>query len=428
MNIKKRSSNNNLYAYLIKHAENKYAIELLQYEINNRVYHYGKHFSSSWEKTPNLKENIKNYLAVVYKKIKYKKCKNSSNLVLSNAYFSINDILSQNNYKVIIPWWNLKKNGFYLKDQPFLKLFSEIEKTLKTSGIDEILSKEFLEKVIKFKELASEVIVKNKIKAGFFSYDLGFFERVFIDALKECGVPSFIFLHGLPNRYNNIDDNRADYLIVWGPKMKQNYIDSGVNAEKIIVSGHPIYSQITHKNLLFSLDKILVISKPTHGTPPISDNIFLSDRGNSILYLQKVERTLKSLGVKNVKLRLHPSENKDWYKTNINTSFFSLDNANLYSSINSSTLLIGPSTTVILDSIYCGVNYLIFEPLEKGFTLMNYPTCSPFNGDDDKIPVAKNESEFKELLNKKKSIDASVIHDYVNSEFDFSEVIKKIGM
>ena len=59
---------------------------------------------------------------------------------------------------------------------------------------------------------------------------------------------------------------------------------------------------------------------------------------------------------------------------------------------------------------------------------MNYPNCSPFNGDDDKIPVAKNESEFKEMLIKKKGIDPSVLHEYVNSDFDFSEVIKKIGM
>lgn len=426
MNYHKRSSNYNLYSHLFEKSADQYVIELLQYEINKRIYYYGDHYINSWETKPKSITRLKEYFARFYKKIKVKSFKSSSNLVISNAYFSINDILTNHNFEVVIPWWSLKKTGFYLKDKEFLKLYNDIEKILREEAIHSIVSDDFLEKVKSLRALASDVVQKNKIKAGFFANDLGFFERVFIDALKENGIPSFIFLHGLPGRYNSIDDNRADYLLVWGEKIKQNYIDAGVNSNKIVVTGHPSYKRIKKRELSFSLESILVISKPNNGTPAISDNIFLSDRGNSILYLERVGSILKSLGVRNVRLRLHPSENVAWYAKNIDSSLFTIDNSPLYESISKSTLVIGPSSTVILDSVYSGVNYLVFEPSDEGFSLMNYPIVSPFNGKDLKIPVASNEEDFIRLIKQKTAIDPTVFHDYIAPEFNFSEVMKII--
>ena len=67
-------------------------------------------------------------------------------------------------------------------------------------------------------------------------------ERMAIDAGKEMGIPTVVFLHGLPARYNKIDDNRANYLCVWGEGIKEQYINVGVDPDKILITGHPSFS------------------------------------------------------------------------------------------------------------------------------------------------------------------------------------------
>ncbi len=424
----KENNKLNLYEYLYGSSTDPYLIELLQYEINKRIYYYGNHYVNSWETTETKTSRVRTVLIDLYKKYNMKSFDNSVNLVLSNSYFSINEELQNQNLRVIIPWWNLKKTGFYLKDKNFIKLFNEISITLKRGSINEIISQKFQDKINIFIRLTKNLIRSNNFKAGFFANDLGFFERIFIDIFKEQNIPTFIFLHGLPGRYNSIDDNRADYLVVWGEKIKENYISAGVSPEKIIVSGHPSYNQIKKDKLKFSLENILVISKPNNGTPAISDNILLSDRGNSLLYLELLKSTLLSLNIKQVKLRLHPSENKQWYLKNIDTFFYSLDEDSLPSSLKKASLVIGPTSTVILDAIYIGVNYLIFEPSVNGYSLMNYPIVPPFNGDERKIPVAKNKKELSYLIENTITIDNSVFNEYIAPKFDFSEVYKKIGL
>lgn len=403
-------------------------VELLQYEINKRIYYYGDNFSNSWEKVSFQKTGAKQIIERHYKMLKSKPLKESTNLVLSNAYFTVNDELRKSNYEVVIPWWNLKKNGLYLRNYSFLRLFQEISQTLNKAGIQELISKDFLKKILSFIDEGNALIAKHSFRAGFFSNDMGFYERAFIDIFKHQNIPTFIFLHGLPARYNHIDDNRADYLIVWGEKIKESYIKAGVGKNKIIVSGHPNYSNIKTNKLKFSLENILVISKPAHGSPSSirNDTTMPNDRGNCLLYLNLVQETLVSCGVNNVKLRLHPSENPQWYYKNIDSNFYTLDTDSITNSLEASSLVIGPTSTVLLEAIYSGVNYLIFEPSADDKDLINCPLVSPFDGTDDKIPVAKNQDELKHIIDSKSCVDISVFKDYIAPEFNLSEVYQKI--
>ena len=283
---------NNLYEYLHSNSINPYIIELLEYVINHRVYHFGNNYINSWE-NQNLKKNrIKNFLILLYKKIKSKTFKSSTNLILSNAYFTVNDEIENNGFKIVIPWWAFKKTGFYLKDNKFVDLFEKIHNIIRHGGVNNLININTINIIIEFKKEAKSLIKSNNFKAAIFSNDLDFFERLFIDVFKELNIPTFIFLHGLPGRYNNIDDNRADYLIVWGNKIKENYIKAGVDSKKIIVTGHPYYNNLKIKKPQFNLRNILVISKTMNGTPSISDNIILSDRGNCLLYLEIVKKNL----------------------------------------------------------------------------------------------------------------------------------------
>lgn len=72
-----------------------------------------------------------------------------------------------------------------------------------------------------------------------FANDMTAINRIAISACKNVGVKSMIYLHGLPaGSYNAIDNNRADYLCVWGDRMKELCVNAGVNANKVIVMGN----------------------------------------------------------------------------------------------------------------------------------------------------------------------------------------------
>ena len=56
----------------------------------------------------------------------------------------------------------------------------------------------------------------------FLSNDMTAINRIAISACKNVGVKSMIYLHGLPaGSYNAIDNNRADYLCVWGDRIER---------------------------------------------------------------------------------------------------------------------------------------------------------------------------------------------------------------
>ncbi|MFN4152659.1 MAG: hypothetical protein ACK4IX_17080, partial [Candidatus Sericytochromatia bacterium] len=257
------------------------------------------------------------------------------------------------------------------------------------------------------------------VKALFLAQDMNFFQKIIIKAFKENNKKSFIFLHGLPARYNNIDDNRTDYLLVWGDKIKENYINKGVDKNKIFSVGHPLYQKYERKNLRFSLDNILVITKSLPGAPISSDEeLLFQDRSRILLYLYSIQNTLSKFGVNNVRLRVHPSENINWYMKYVDKKFYTPDYNNLKESIEKSTLLIGPMSTLLLESIYYGVNYLLYEPNYEGYSLLNEKIVEPFDGSDKNIPVAKNEDELYEILKERVLVNPDCFHDYIKTPFD----------
>jgi hypothetical protein len=416
--------NINYYQSCKDNLKEKYIIELLEHEINHRVYFFGKQFSSPWGNKIKLKNII---IKAVYRVLHTKKFNSDIPLIFSSAPNNFNNKLKDKQYKIVNSWWSLRKGKYLKVDVNYKKEYNKIFNQIKSSGLHDLTSSKFLNEIKLFKEKSKILISSKNFKAAFFSNDLGFFERLFIDIFKELGIPTFIFLHGLPARYNNIDDNRADYLIVWGKKIKENYFLNGVSRDKIIISGHPNFKLKKFLDLKFDLSKILVLSKAMAGSPISSNNIILSDRGNCLLYLNTIKSVLSTFGVEHVNLRLHPSENELWYSKNIDTDFFNFKNSNsLNNVLNSSTLVIGPTSTVALESLYNDRNYLIFEPQNNGLDILNYPVVDPFNSNNSKILVAKNEVDLKILIQEKHCVTKEFLNDYVESIFDLTEVFNKI--
>ena len=417
-----------LVDYLSEHSDlNKDLLDILKYNLNEHIYYYGEHFKySKEEKTSYISidfHNIAKRLYVLFQisKSNINKKDRNKKLVLSNAYFSLQDELIKLDYDVYCPSWSVSKKTKVLGTPEIFRLGETIKTKLKSQDVKNLLTTDFF---IDIKHLKNEIKIcmeRANVKAMFVPNDISFFENLSVQICNELEIPSFIFLHGFPCRYNKIDENRTQYLIVWGEKIKESYVKAGIREDKIFVSGHPYYKYHSAKRLQFSKENILIITKSVNGSQ-YSDKIRLSDRGNLILYLFSIENVLKRQGITSVRFRPHPSENAIWYLQYLNSDFFKLDNLPLNLSIKQTSLVIGPTSSVLFESLFFGVNYIVYEPNNNNLDLINFDIVPPFDGSDPKIPVAKNEEELEYILRNKILVDPTCFNDYISTPFDLSFV------
>lgn len=393
--------------------------ESLRYEFDRRIYHYGSHFNGEYSTQSYLKIVKQRWYekarAFVRRGMKLKKVD-----IQSNAYLVLNNELIQTGYSVILPPWRgeVLSDSFYV-----LKKVRSLENFFLKNEFNDILSKECMALVE-----ATEAGLRayyNRIRALIVPYDIVFFENLSIKLFREAGKPSFVFLHGLPGRYNSIDDQRADHLLVWGSAIKDHYVRAGGNPEKIHVVGRPGMPADPRPLRTASFDNVLVLTKSIPGAQPITGETHLSDRGNLIVYLYMVQDALRSLGVRQARFRPHPSENGRWYLNYIDNSFYRLDTTPLQDSLESSTLVIGPTTTVFLDALYAGREYCVFEPSDDGIDLINYSLVPPFDGSDPRVPVATDVDSLRSNLREGRHADQAVLDDYITRPFDLS-ILKTI--
>lgn len=401
----------------------------LRYELDKHLHYYGDHFKFPHEihgnENRNLFRTYAKYLYSLYKIVQNRKLKSQENIILSNSYFSVNKELKNIGYQVFCPSWQMSPDRNILSSLDLFFRSEKIKSKFRNSNFTDLLKDDFSNEIDQFEEILTRFFISRKIKSLFVPNDSSFFENMSIRICKQIGIPSFIFLHGLPGNYNNIDGNLTDYSIVWGRKIKENFINVGVDSSKIFISGHPYYKQKKLTHLKFSFDNILVLTKTIVGAQH-RNGVLLGDRGNLILYLYSVEKILKRLGVKSVRLKPHPSENENWYLKFINNDFYKFEGDNLQQSIQKSTLIIGPTSTVFIESLYYGVNYVVYEPSLSNIDLVNRPLAQPFDGTDSKIPVSKDEAELEYILKNKIMVDPTCFNDYITTPFDISFVKKLI--
>jgi len=397
----------------------------IRYELDKYLHYYGDHYKYPHEfqgkKSESLLRIYIKRLFVLYKILQNRKSKAIGEMILSNAYFSVNEELKNLGYQVFCPSWRMVNDRNVLSSFNLFLRSEKIKSKFSNSNFNELLKEDFITEINEFEEELTLLLRKRKIKSLFVPNDVSFFENLSLQICKRLGIPTFIFLHGLPGRYNQIDEHRSDYLIVWGEKIKENYIKTGMNPDKIFVSGHPYYKKLEFSKLRYSFNNVLVLTKSIVGAHH-SDGVILGDRGNLILYLYSIEKILKGLGIKSVRFRPHPSENKDWYLKFINNDFYKLDIGNLQQSIKNSSLIIGPTSTVFLESLYYGVNYVVYEPSLNKTDIFNCQLVAPFDGTDSRIPVARNEDQLEHMLKNKIKIDINCFKDYISTPFDISFV------
>jgi hypothetical protein len=406
--------------------ESSELLKLIKFNISAKVYNYGDHFIGS-KKPKKISLFIKWFIYYIYGRlINYKRGKLSSikNIGLSSTYNNFDKKLEQEGFYADRMSHSLKKGrrtagSFSLSFNMFI-----IQQDFIYKNYNYLISPKFLLKIKKYQIQIEELILKNKYRYLLVPNDIDFFSAIYIKAFKKFGKPTFIIAHGgMPSIYDKIMDNQTDYVTMWGKKQVDAYVKMGYDKNKFFITGHPFYN-MPPKSLKFNFDDILVITKSINGVCPL-DQPHLEDRGNIIMYLYAIQNTLLRLGIKKVKLRPHPSENRKWYMSFLDKNFFSLDKLSLNESLNKSTLVIGPTSTTIIDAMAHSVNYTIFEPTVEGKLITGFPVNPPLDGSDPRIPIARNEEGLLEILQNRKCIDISVYKEFADPNFDIS-FMKKI--
>ena len=395
-------------------------IDSLKFELDKRIYYYGAQFAYPAERSSLARRlgDVKSAIKETIQPLKRSRVRaGGAAKISSNAYFSFNAALSEQGFGVMPAPWNMLRGE--LGDAALYGRIKRARSVLDTGDFKDLIGAEFAADVKELKAGLADYYRRMGTAALIVPYDLPFFERLAIKIFKELKRPSFISLHGLPGRYNSLDDNRTDHLLVWGDKIKEYYSRVGIPPEKIHVTGHPSYRTLTVNAPRFSSDRILVVSKSMAGAQHSAEEI-LSDRGNSVLYLYSLQRALKKAGVRQARLRLHPSESARWYGRFLDEKFFVPDKAPLPVSLAKASLVIGPTSTVFLESLLAGVNYLVYEPAINGLDTVNYPVVPPFDGTERGIPAARTEEELEKMLRDKTCVDPAVIGGYIKTPFDIS--------
>lgn len=414
--------NNYLIKYLIESADNDLAkkyIDFFKIELDWHIYNDENHISKIYHrrKKVDVKKQFINLLQYIYTISAGSNFKPSAdNKILSTVYFSQPGLLTDLGFNLYSPVWHPlgKKNIF--GDMKTLQWYIQVQEYIRSRDFHSFLDAKFHLKLENFQEYLMSQYQKQDFRALFLYTDQYFYSKYSIDIFKKMQRPSFIFSHGLPGVYSKNVDSRSNYLLVWGEKIKENYLKAGFEKSKVKVVGHPKYKNLPKAQELKSdLSDVLII--------PVSssiyhqheyDDIVLTDKSMAVLYLYQVQSVLKKLGVKKARYRVHPSTNKQWIHAFLDQDFYIQDTGTLDTSLSKSSLVIGSTSTVLLEALIKGVNYVLFEPLDElGNNMTNYKPVPPFDGSEKKVMVANNELELEKMLKANVITDYSVVHDYI---------------
>lgn len=263
----------------------------------------------------------------------------------------------------------------------------------------------------------------------FVGNDEYFICKLFIDAFKDMGIPTFNWCHGIDCALGV--PKRVDYQLVWGRGVKENLVNAGGDPSSIIVSGNINYFNVPD-NTVFrnSLDDVLVLTSATVANirHTWDSNSFVQwDRSQLILYIFSVEKVLKSVGVKHARLRPHPINNKLWVDKFIDTDFYIMDTDSLSTSFKKATLAIGPTSSTFIEALRAGLTYLVYEPVDNaGKTLIGGLLRPPFDGSDENLKVAFTEDQLKDMIEAGYSCNKTIMDKYI-VPFNIDSFVQKLG-
>lgn len=262
----------------------------------------------------------------------------------------------------------------------------------------------------------------------FVGNDEYFLCKLFIDAFKGINIPTYNWTHGFP--CSSSIHERVDFQLVWGQGIKDYLVKAGKDKDSIIVSGNIHYFDVpTHTDFRNSLDDILVLTSVSVANLRHTWDYTTFenwDRSLLITYIYSVEKVLKGLGIKHARLRPHPINNYPWIEKFIDTDFYEIDTLSLNDSLDRATLAIGPTSSTFVESMRKGLTYLVYEPGDGHKSMIGLKLEPPFDGSDQDLRVAFNETQLEELIKCHYSCNQNILDKYI-IPFDFASFKHTLG-
>lgn len=402
-------------------------MDLLEFNYHYRLYRYGEHNRINQENWfSSKKEYLKDYVRelMCFKKAlsgkKNPQIEGGKN-ILSSAYFGVNQYLRELGYNTFDGPWRVNGSEHFVEDLGYIASYYSFQRKIAKLSFQELISEGGECAIKEIVDKTSRMLQKCKIDAFIANSTHTYSNRIPLKAAKKVGIPTFVFLHGIPFPFYYEEPERTDYMIVWSEKIKDNFVKmTNFPANRIFVSGHPLYSKLEYDSFRFSFENVLVIS-------PSCEAERSQDRGNMVWFLYQIERALKKVGAKYARFRPHPHEDPNWYLKFINRDFFKIDTRPIGTALKESSLVVGTISTVVLEALYFGVNYVLFDPLdERGINIYGHKPVPPFDGSDNYLPVARTINELEELLKDKTQVDKRLFEEYIQIPFDISFIKKMI--
>ncbi|MBD5331389.1 MAG: hypothetical protein HDR77_11460 [Bacteroides sp.] len=393
-------------------------VDYFKVELDWFIYNYGDHISPTHKRKPkqSLKTSIYKLFQYYYPSNPIQKENSQQKRILSSLYYGTETLeeLGFKTYSSIfqpVGWKDI------IKDRTTTNLQKRIKSIIKSGKFTDLFNPSLFQELELNKNRLIEIYRNYDLRGLLLFTDQYFESKYLIDIFRQLDRPSFIFSHGLPGIYSPDVDHRSDYLMVWGEKIKENYIHlTGMDSEKIKVVGNAKYPEIPKNlGLRSSLDDVLVI--------PISSVLWhqhewglpqLVDRSMTILYLYQVQQVLQKLGVKTARFRPHPSIDSEWVFGFLDKKFYKPDPLPLQESFNRSSLVIGATSTTFLESLLNGVNYIIYEPTDaNGCDLLRSKKVPPFDGSVPGLEIANTPDELTYLIQSHYQSDPKVLDGYL---------------
>ena len=438
--IETRSMDKYILKYLFDNASNSDVRRMYDYlknTVDYRFYSQGRHFTHSWDRyrTQNISmqnkpkwkrvfNKYKSYVQNLISKRRTGKPIVKRQLTLSTDTYNVLSIVNlpfesrEALQKCGINCIYLNMNGEIEYDLPAAIAMSQYYRSIQHMTFAELISDENINKLeVLYDDLAKELSLY-AFDAVFVRSSELFFEKIFIDIFKSHNKPSITLLHGLPAFYTKATESRAEYLSVWGDKIRDAFIKVGYDPDKVIVAGNYKYATILPvKELRCSKEDVLVLTTETFEDSQHEweyEKFSTHDRSLLITFIYSVEHVLKQNGITHARLRPHPHVNKDWLKEYIDLDFYTLDNDNMLSSLQKATMCIGPTSSTMIESLMSGVSYMVYEPCDGQHTLAGDVLVPPFNKEYKNFKKAYNEEELSQLIQSRYVPDANMLlHDFL---------------
>lgn len=394
----------------------------LKYAIERHLYHYGRQFRYGYEGGMGQTRSPQEALAILERIVpeifriesdprwieRAVEPYRGKRILFNNTYINrgigtanhqriYGDFLERAGWTQVPPPWSdpSSPNEEWLRLREILALFESTQ----DAAFELLVHPEYQGILARIEAILESLYATAPLQGLIAPYAETLFERASLRLFNKLGKVSMVAMHSaLPGVISPEMLGPARHIVVWGDAAADSFAASGVDRARIVVSGHPLLDKLPRPVPQPDFADCLVLSRSQFGAP-IGDHPIHQNRGELVQYLDEVERVLKRLGVRKARLRPHPSESPAWYREFADARFYTIDEEPLDASLARAGVVIGATTSVLLDAHVAGKPYVVYEPREMvhGDDL-GTPLVPPFDGSVPGVPFADSVDGLERLL------------------------------